>query len=99
MSLNVLAETLVLQWPQLRPVDASTSADSVDHLYFFLTGLTLFFTFIIFGTIFYFMIKYRRRSQEERPPATQQSLSLEITWIVIPTLICVFLFFWGASLF
>src|ERR1700739_3567367 len=87
------------QWPQFRPADASTSADRVDHLYFFLTGLTLFFTFLIFATIFYFMIKYRRRSEEERPPATEQSMGLEMTWIVIPSLICVGLFFWGASLF
>jgi cytochrome c oxidase subunit II len=99
MFLSIVAEALILQWPQFRPVDASTLADSVDRLYFFLTGITLFFTFIIFGTIFYFMIKYRRRSQEERPPATEQSLSLELTWIVIPSLICVGLFFWSASLF
>ncbi len=29
----------------------------------------------------------------------KQSMALEITWIVIPALICVVLFFWGASLF
>jgi len=87
------------QWPRLRPEEASVSADRVDHLFFFLTGITLFFTFLIFATIFYFMIKYRRRSEQERPPATKQSTALEITWIVIPALICVVLFFWGASLF
>ena len=99
MTVSLIAETLLAQWPQLRPTDASISADRVDHLYFFLTGLTLFFTFSIFMTIFYFMIKYRRRSEEERPPATEESLSLELTWIVIPSLICVFVFLWGASLF
>ncbi len=99
MDVSLIAEVFIAQWPQLRPTDASASADRVDHLYFFLTGLTLFFTFLIFATIFYFMIKYRRRSEEERPPVTQQSMALEITWIVIPSLICVVLFFWGASLF
>ena len=94
-----MALIFLAQWPQLRPTDASVSADRVDHLYFFLTGMTLFFTFIIFATIFYFMIKYRRRSEEERPPATEESPVLEITWIVIPSLICVFVFLWGASLF
>ena len=64
------------QWPQLRPEDASTSAAQVDRLYFFLTGLTLFFTFAIFATIFYFMIKYRRRSPDERPkPIVQRIFS------------------------
>jgi len=87
------------QWPQLRPEDASTSAGQVDRLYFFLTGLTLFFTFVIFATIFYFMIKYRRRSEKERPPETEESKVLEITWIVIPGLICVAIFLWSSSIF
>jgi cytochrome c oxidase subunit 2 len=87
------------QWPQLRPEDASTSAAQVDRLYFFLTGLTLFFTFFIFATIFYFMIKYRRRSEKERPPETVESKVLEITWIVIPGLICVGIFLWSSSIF
>ena len=99
MTASLMAGALLAQWPQLRPASASISADRVDHLYFFLTGLTLFFTFSIFATIFYFMIKYRRRSEDERPPATEQSLSLELTWIVIPSLLCVFVFLWGASLF
>lgn len=99
MAISLIAEVLIAQWPQLRPPDASTSAGRVDNLYFFLTGLTLFFTFLIFAIIFYFMIKYRRRSEGERPPETEQSMVLEITWIVIPSLICIVLFFWSASLF
>ena len=87
------------QWPHLRPEVASVHAERMDHLFFFLTGVTLFFTFLIFGAIFYFMIKYRRRSETERPPATRDSRILEITWIVIPSLICIVLFFWGARLF
>src|SRR5487761_827220 len=99
MCFRLIAGIYMAQWPQLRPADASTSAARVDHLYFFLTGLTLFFTFFFFATFFYFMIKYRRRSEDERPPETQQSTALELTWIVIPSLICVVLFLWGASLF
>jgi cytochrome c oxidase subunit II len=99
LSHRLIAEVFMAQWPQLRPEDASTSAAQVDRLYFFLTGLTLFFTFSIFAAIFYFMIKYRRRSEKERPPETEESKVLEITWIVIPSLICVGIFLWGASLF
>src|SRR5207237_7334984 len=94
-----MAEIFLAQWPQLRPTNASISADDVDHLYFVLTGLTLFFTFLIFLTIFYFMFKYRRRSEQERPPETQQSTVLVVTWIVIPALSCVFLFVSVVSLF
>jgi cytochrome c oxidase subunit II len=99
MSLGSLAEILLAQWPQLRPDVGSVHAERIDHLFFFLTGVTLFFTFLIFGAIFYFMIKYRRRSETERPPATRDSKVLEIAWIVIPSLICIVLFFWASRLF
>lgn len=47
----------------LRPEQASTIARGVDHLYYFLTAVDLFFTVVIFLTIFYFAVKYRRRSE------------------------------------
>ena len=83
----------------LRPPVASTIARSVDHLYFALTGVTLFFTFLIFAFIFYFMIKYRRRSEDEIPQEVKTSTALEITWTLIPTLICAGLFIWASSLY
>jgi len=89
------------KWPNfpLKPDDASTTAASVDHLQFVLTAITLFFTFVIFTTIFYFMVKYRRRSEDEIPPETQESLALELTWTIIPALICAVLFVWASSLY
>ena len=71
----------------------------MDHLYYFLTGVTLFFTAVIFLTIFYFAIKYRRRSQDEKPPLIHGSLRLEIVWTVIPFVITVIIFVWSASLY
>ena len=71
----------------LKPTAASSIAEGVDHLYFFLTVITLFFTILIFGTIFFFMIKYRRRSPDEIPPDTKEHLGLELTWTIIPTMI------------
>ncbi|HEV2617422.1 MAG TPA: cytochrome c oxidase subunit II [Candidatus Acidoferrales bacterium] len=83
----------------LHPPTASTIARGVDNLYFALTGITLFFTFLIFGLIFYFMIKYRRRSENEIPQEVKTSMPLEIAWTLIPTLICAMLFVWSARLF
>ena len=83
----------------IQPDQASTIARGVDHLYYFLTGVTLFFTAVIFLTIFYFAIKYRRRSQDEKPPLIHGSLRLEIAWTVIPFLITVVIFIWSASLY
>ena len=88
-------------WPKLpfQPDQASTIAKSVDNLYFFLTALTLFFSAIIFLTIFYFSLKYRRRSEDERPAAIEGSLGLEIAWSLIPALLTVVIFVWSSSLY
>jgi len=90
-----------LDWPgiRLRPEQGSTIAESVDHLHFFLTGLTLFFTFLIFLTIIYFAIKYRRRSENEQVPETKTYLPLELTWTLIPSALCIFIFMWSSSLY
>jgi len=82
-----------------QPVQASTIARSVDYLYLFITGVTLFFTALIFLIIFYLMIRYRRRSPDERPKAIEGSLPLEILWTAIPTLIVAMIFVWGSVLY
>jgi cytochrome c oxidase subunit II len=83
----------------LQPPAASSIAESVDHLYYFLTGITIFFSVLIFSIIFYFMIKYRRRPGEERAPETHTSMALELSWTIIPSLICVVIFVWSSALF
>jgi len=82
-----------------QPEQASTIARSVDQLYFFLTAITLFFTALIFSVIFYFMIKYRRRSPDERPKAIEGSFPLEVLWTAIPTLIVAVIFVWASVLY
>jgi cytochrome c oxidase subunit 2 len=83
----------------LQPPAASTIAEGVDKLYLILSGITAFFTILIFSIIFYFMIKYRRRSPDERAPETHTSMFLELAWTVIPSLICVVLFVWSSELY
>ena len=88
-----------MQGIPIRPEQASSIAQSVDHLYFFITAVTLFFSVLIFSVIFYFMIKYRRRSPDERPKAIEGSLPLEILWTAVPTLIVAVFFVWGSTLY
>ncbi len=83
----------------LRPDQASTIAEAVDHLHYFLTAVTLFFTALIFLTIFYLAVKYRRRSNDERPPEVGTSLPLELAWTLIPAFLCGVMFIWGSSLY
>jgi cytochrome c oxidase subunit 2 len=83
----------------LFPEGASTVAGRVDALYLFLVAVSAFFTILIFVTIFYFAIKYRRRSEDERPPAIHGSLKLEILWSVVPFILTMVMFGWGASVY
>src|SRR5580693_8077833 len=83
----------------IQPPAASSIAEDVDKLYYLLTGITLFFTVLIFSIIFFFMVKYRRRSEDEVTVETHTSMVLELTWTIIPSLICVVLFVWASALY
>ena len=83
----------------LFPVQASSSAAMVDHLLYFLLGVAIFFTLVIFISIFYFAIRYRRRSESEMPGPVHGGLPLEIAWTIIPFGLTMIMFVWGASVF
>jgi cytochrome c oxidase subunit 2 len=71
----------------------------VDELYLFLIGVSVFFTALIFLLLLYFAIKYRRRSEDEQPHPVYGSLLLEVMWMVIPFLVVMIMFVWGARLY
>ena len=83
----------------LFPESASTIADEVDALYFFLVGLSGFFSLLIAGLIVTFAIRFRRRHVDEVGSQVHGGLLLEIGWTVIPFLITLFIFFWGAKVY
>ena len=82
-----------------RPAEASSIAPQWDYLFYFLTALTIFFTVLIFALVFYFAVKYRRREKDEVPPQYEGHLLLELSWTIIPAVICVFIFIWSSELF
>ena len=81
------------------PERASTMAPRVDALYFFLLALTIFFSLLIAGLIVFYAVKYHRRSPQAIGEPIHGSLILEITWLVIPFLITMVIFVWGASVY
>lgn len=81
------------------PDQASTVAGQVDALYLFLVAVAVFFSVLIAGLEFYFAIKYRRRSPDEFPPASRSSLKLELAWTIIPFIITMVIFVWGAKIY
>ena len=74
-------------------------ASRVDALYFFLVGLTVFFSLLIAGLIVAYAIKFRRRSPDSIGARIHGGLMLEITWSIIPFFIVMGIFVWGASVF
>jgi cytochrome c oxidase subunit II len=83
----------------LFPPQASTIAGEVDALYFFLIAVTVFFSVLIAAAVVGFAIKYRRRSNAERPAEIEGSLALEVAWSIVPLLLTVVMFVWGARVF
>src|SRR6267142_1126410 len=86
-------------WFPFIPESASTLSGDVDALYFYLSGVTLFFTLLISGLIIFFVIRYRRRNQFEIPRPIEGSIKLETLWSVIPLLIAMTMFLWGAKIY
>jgi cytochrome c oxidase subunit 2 len=83
---------------RLFPERASTVSHQTDALYLFLCSVTAFFSILIFVLIVFFAIKYRRRSAAP-PPIVHTDLRLELLWTIIPLLIVLVIFFWGARIF
>jgi cytochrome c oxidase subunit II len=83
----------------LFPIDASTIASRVDALYFFLLAITAFFSLLIAGLIVFYAVKYRRRSPAAVGVHIHGGLMLEVAWTVIPFLITMVIFVWGASVY
>jgi len=81
------------------PPSASTLSDRVDALYLYLIGVTSFFTLLIVAALIFFMLKYRRRSPYEIPRPIAGSHRLETVWSVIPFIIAMSFFVWGAGLY
>ncbi len=83
----------------LWPASASVGSRSVDHLFLFELAVAAAMTLGIFGSIFYFAIKYRRRSPDERPRPIRGSIALETFWSVVPLLFMLVMFAWGAQIY
>jgi len=83
----------------LFPEQASTMAGRVDALYFFLLAISIFFSLLIAGLIVFYAIRYRRRDPRSVGEVLHGMMALEIGWTVIPFVIAMVIFVWGASVF
>ena len=81
------------------PPQSSTTAHEIDALFAFILWASVV---IMAGVTFYMVYyawKYRRRSHADRPVHVEPSKWLEISWVVIPSLLVFVVFFWGFKAF
>jgi len=83
----------------LFPEQASGFAGRVDNLYFFITAVTAFFAVLVVVLVFVFATKYRRRHADQVGVPVHGALALEITWTLIPLVLAMVMFVWGASVY
>jgi cytochrome c oxidase subunit II len=83
----------------LFPEQASTFAGSVDALYWTLIALSLIFGGVLPFIILYLMVRYHRSQKVTRNNQIHGSIPLELTWTVIPLVLVMGVFFWGAFLY
>jgi len=81
------------------PEQASTFAPRVDLLYYLLTIGSIVITIAIAIGLAYLAARYRRIDGVERESHALHSPLLEITWTVIPLIVLLGIFAWGAKLY
>ena len=81
------------------PERASTLAEGIDHLFYFVYWASIaLFVLVVAGMIF-FTWKYRRRSAQDRPQLVKENKLLELSWVVVPTILVLVIFVWGFQVF
>jgi len=98
MLANLLANAPLLAGFPLFPVAASEQATGMDELYWFITIVSIVMTIVIFVGLAIFAWKF---DAKRHPRATQieGSTKLELTWSILPFLVMLVMFGWGADIY
>ena len=83
----------------LWPAAASASAAETDQLIWLFTALTLVLVVPIFIGITIFAVRYREGNQVNRKYREDRDRTLEIGWMLIPFVLTLIFFAWGAKMF
>jgi cytochrome c oxidase subunit 2 len=77
------------------PKSVNSAADESDLMFYATLALSIFFLAGITIAVVYLTWKYRHRPGHKAEPSAAHNDALEITWTVIPTIMVVFLFWYG----
>ncbi len=77
------------------PAMSASSNDHTDAMFGFIYYLSLFCFVAITFAVFYLTWRYRNRPGHKAEPSRAHDNILEVTWTIIPSIICVFIFLGG----
>ncbi len=82
----------------LLPENASKWAVEVDFLFWMVTIICTISFLLVQGALIFMVIRYRRKPNEEdrKTPYITHNRTLETVWTVIPTIVVIILFYYGA---
>ena len=83
----------------LFPEAASSIAHEVDLIYFFILAVCSFFAIFVSALVVFFAVKFRRRHPDEVGADIHGSIALELLWTIIPVILSLVMFVWGADLY
>jgi cytochrome c oxidase subunit 2 len=83
----------------LYPEQASTTAERVDALFLFQLAITSAMGVLVSCLILYFVVRYRRSSSRKSTPRITGWTSIEVAWSIVPFIIFMVMFVWGAEIF
>jgi cytochrome c oxidase subunit 2 len=82
------------------PEQASTTAEHVDHFFYFMAIVTGSVGLLVAGLLIYFSVRYRRRpGQVAPPPYSPSSRALEWFWTITPIFVFLAMFTWSALIY
>lgn len=83
----------------LFPEQASNFAGSIDALMFYILVTSVFFAVTVTLVVLYFAVKFRRTSEKQIGTPIHGSVTLEIAWTIIPLILAMVMFAWGATIY
>ena len=81
------------------PEAASSMASEIDGLFYFTYWVSVIILIAVVTAMIVFVVRYRRKKANEATPHVEESKWLELTWIVIPTILVMVVFTWGFQSF
>ena len=77
------------------PEAQSTLSGAVDDVFYFVVATSVILTLGVVAAMMWLMYRYRRRTANDRSDEVKPNATLELAWVVLPTILVLVVFTWG----